>query len=134
MVTDTITEQQQLNRIKLAMHVLKKVPQWKFDMLDYETKTECGTVFCFAGHMKSCGLMKKNDTDYERATTLLLGIESYSLEWGWLFDSRWRSGDNTPEGAAARMLHLVKGLPVPDNWAEQAFGIARKTYIPEKHK
>jgi len=47
--------------------------------------------------------------------------------WSWLFSDIWKDSDNTPHGAAKRILWLIQ-FGVPMDWAKQRDGNAPLCY------
>ena len=91
----------------------------------------CGTSACAVGHAASLGELKdpdgifkdfkiqkessEQDAWYEswrEYSERVFGLNSIDDCWDWCFGSRWTSIDNTPTGAAKRIMWLItKGLP-----------------------
>ena len=102
--------------------------------VDYARKNggvdKCGAVACAVGHGPSAGILVPDH--------LILGgiyvswsgyvreffIETYgrgaeaALAFGWMFDDAWTEVDNTPKGAAKRILwlleHGIDAIPLDD--------------------
>lgn len=117
----------------LADH-LNTVKQFKFHMgafmLDDDrcevnpSRHDCGTVACAIGHGPWAGLPVENDRSWFDYSERVFGISNWA--WNWCFAADWRGVDNTPAGAAKRILHLIKhGLP--DDFFSQMRG--RSPYI-----
>lgn len=78
-----------------------------------ETYSQCGAVACALGHGIAAGIKPykkaKNWEDYSYEN---FGISVSSEEWDWCFTVFWNHVDNTPKGAAKRiMLMLESGIP-----------------------
>lgn len=121
----SVTVQQRANLRTLA-EFLPSVDPDRFDMAFYRSNgaarvpavPECGTVACAAGW----GPVALGHTD----TIEWIGdwVREHLAEgkpWWWCFSQEWTGVDNTPTGAAKRILHFLDhGLP--DDWAEQMHG------------
>lgn len=107
---------------------------------DIYTDPKCGTVACAAGHGPLYGMKKRKDeewSDYVYRVFLPLADASYdayffrSAVFDWLFSAHWSDTDNTPKGAAARILYLLdNGLP--ENAREVMLGREAKPYTRYK--
>lgn len=110
----------------LADWVEENVPQEKFDMGAYRqkldgdkypfiSKSDCGTIGCFAGWGPFVPGLEVIDEDFFDG---VLSFKSYidrvfdipiiSNIWEFLFDDIWHHYDNTVEGAVARARILIK--------------------------
>ena len=83
----------------------------------------CGTVGCAAGHGPSFGIKVKKGESWagyvERVFT-----DGDDKIYRWCFHQLWADCDNTPQGAALRILYMLDyGIP-------EDFSI----WTPEKHK
>lgn len=125
-----LNEYKEGNLRKLAAYLLKGDLMAEFNMSRYSDcpsngVTECGTVGCAVGHGPYAGIPKKKDETWEGyAYRCFLNWQNSDGDlgrgphWRWCFGGEWTYADNTPKGAAKRILWLLdKGLP--DNWAEQ---------------
>lgn len=85
---------------------------------------ECGTVCCALGHGPAAGIEPDDGQEWDEYSEKFLpkGLgDGYSREWNHLFHWGWMNVDNTPKGAAQRILELLRlGLPV--NYAAQREG------------
>lgn len=89
----------------------------EFDMATFVKTGGCGTVCCAIG-LWAC-IQRYDTTDYSKSmlkskADLLPNekIEPFSKSFEWCFDSAWKLVDNTPTGAAKRLLFmLVFGYP-----------------------
>jgi len=113
-----ITKTQRKNLLKLAAYLLKLRPTKKlgFDMDDFECETSCGTVACAAGHAPHAGIPKRFQegwSDYtDRVFFKMDSTINRRMNW-WCFEAYWARYDNTPKGAAYRILYVLKGdLPL----------------------
>lgn len=93
--------------------------------LDDTGKLDCGTVGCAIGWAPISGVdeLKIAPEDYNAYGIKSLSFEKYSIrvmglnmdveaEWDYIFSDRWSSADNSPRGAAIRILYLLaNGLP-----------------------
>ena len=118
---------------KLATHLIFK-PQEEFDMAEYRVRKEklgfglppifgkrmiCKTTACALGAAIDIpGLEPGPDDHLEEVFSWdtycerIFGVQRPSAIWSWVFDYRWEKFDNTPRGAAARIIYLLqKGVP-----------------------
>ena len=112
---------------RLAEYLLTQVPEEQFDMGKYRWHKNsdqiCGTAGCALGW--SPAIMNKRtfqkykykngrqgvDTLFETISKKYFGMDT-STEWYYLFSGTWACADNTPQGAAARILYLLDhGVP-----------------------
>lgn len=109
------------NLKKLAEY-LPTVSQPRFSMRAYARDyhgdhlepiaAECKTVGCALGYGPEAGLPPQGNEEWGDYCNRVFGLISHSAEWGWCFDQEWARVDNTPAGAAKRIMHLVEhGLP-----------------------
>ena len=123
---------------KLAEYLLTKVPEEKFDMEVYRqegnTAHICGTAGCALGwapaimspytFYKYKTGTKDLDVLFNNISMKYFGIDWYEEVWVYLFSANWVTVDNTPQGAAARILYFLDhGIPScfdgdenSDNW------------------
>ena len=104
----------------LAEYLLRPKLEARFDMASYaETfnrRTTCGTVGCAVGHGPYAGIKKLLNENWLEYTERVFVIPSGLTEATWCFSSAWALFDNTPEGAAHRILYLVKHGKPPTNF------------------
>ena len=130
-------------RLKLLADYLLALPEdyQHFDMRDWheeylrpigaylEEAPHCNTAGCAVGHAPYVqGLPKpwvnENWGDYSER---IFGMKDVDAEWKWCFDAAWEDVDNTPHGAAKRILQLIStGLP-EDSYAQMR-GVAPLSY------
>lgn len=93
------------------------------------TAGACGTIACAVGHGPAAGIP---------AVGLAEGWNGYSErvfaldhnQWVWCFDGDWMHVDDTPQGAAKRIRHLLEyGLPA--DFLEQCWGEAPYLFAQE---
>jgi len=65
----------------------------------------CGTAACAAGHGPHAGIEKDSLEYWREYIQRAFCLRSNS--WSWCFDAEWADIDNTPEGAAKRILYLL---------------------------
>jgi hypothetical protein len=140
-MTYKTTPERRANLVKLARFLYTEpIEASQFRMSCYNTHEcsavaiapGCGTAGCAVGWAVNAGIVPEPDEDHYEFScrTLIEGDdiaddieEDNAPEWLWCFDSGWGiwGGDNTPQGAAKRILWLlVNGLPY--NWKCQANG------------
>lgn len=94
----------------------------------------CGTAGCAAGWGPFSGIPELRPQDstvkpanggiywmaYTRTTFGITDAEEghEQWHWDWCFDAAWTDYDNTPKGAAIRILLLTGELTVPDHFFE----------------
>lgn len=120
---------------KLASYLLQPELKAKFDMIAYsdwqhdDESTECGTVGCAAGHGPYAGIEKLSTESWQEYTVRVFGLKNTgytntviitSGEWSWCFHPNWEEIDNTPSGAAKRILWLLK-YGMPNDWKDMIY-------------
>lgn len=128
----------------------QKLLNSRFDMSDYLTplkygeatsagpsrfsgeciaKAYCGTAACAVGHaLAATGIRGEPDEGWGGYTARVLGEEASNMYWyHWAFSAAWARFDNTPEGAAFRILYALKyGVPFDQcNDVQSAFYSSR---------
>lgn len=107
------------NLLQLALYLLRQKPT-NFDMKQYCTlpsggtlfyvpdHKQCGTVGCAVGHGPDAGIPSLPGESWRAyCQRQLLPIEQHSA-WLWCFSDTWASVDNTPAGAALRILYYLR--------------------------
>ena len=91
--------------------------------------SSCNTAGCAVGHAPYVqGLPKPfDDENWWDYSERIFGMEDVDTEWDWCFDSAWENVDNTPHGAAKRILQLIS-TGLPEDAYEQMDGIAPLSY------
>ena len=130
-------------RLKLLADYLLALPEdyQHFDMgnwhEDYdcpidaylEEASHCNTAGCAVGHAPYVqGLPEPyGNENWWEYSERIFEMEWESDEWEWCFESAWEDVDNTPHGAAKRILQLIStGLP-EDSYAQMR-GVAPLSY------
>lgn len=126
-----LSQEHENNLRKLAAHLMtvKAKPTKNnvgFDMFNfrqplYNNKgNECGTVCCAAGHGPQAGILKHKDESWIGYINRVFGICFIQNYWNFLFCLEWAYVDNTPKGAAKRIIYLLENglLPAWDFNAE----------------
>ena len=116
-----ITEEQRDNLKKLADYLLSGNLRAEFDIGRFadsfnQTQTNCGTVGCAIGHGPDAGIVKWKNEDWVKYSFRNFGSEYDPFQedelFDWCFSSDWENIDNTPDGAAKRILYMLeKGIP-----------------------
>ena len=129
--------------LKLLAHYLLALPEdyQHFDMgvfsdvdllpidVILSEQPSCNTAGCAVGHAPYVqGLPKPYDEEeWEEYSERIFEMEWESDEWEWCFGSEWEHVDNTPHGAAKRILQLIS-TGLPEDACEQMEGIAPLSY------
>jgi hypothetical protein len=105
-----VTEEHLNNLEKLAAYLKGGTLRAAFNMKNYSDDThingsECGTVGCAVGHGPFLGFEKKPGENWTSYSYRVFGL--VKEDWMYAFGAQWYLTDNTPEGAAARILELV---------------------------
>lgn len=123
------------NLKKLADYLLSGNLKSEFNMLHYADennngsneigKLTCGVVGCAVGHGPYAGIEKHSYECWDSYVIRVFGAESAMFSW--CFSSDWTGVDNTPEGAAKRILYTLEhGVPL--DYYEQQRGDAPLCY------
>ena len=78
---------------------------------------KCGTVACAAGHGPSAGITPNPREGWDSYIQRVFRINEFGEWWSWAFDSSWQEFDNTPHGAALRILYMLD-FGVPEKYTE----------------
>lgn len=105
------------NLVKLARHLWDKVSQEQFDMGAYSRSSllphedHCGSVGCAVGYGPRAGIPSvSSDLGWGDYTVRCL-TDDVDVD-NWCFCGGWQDEDNTPRGAAKRILWaLLHGVP-----------------------
>lgn len=126
------------NLLKLATYLLSDDPSkakfhmafFTIDALPSEMQTDCGAVGCAIGHGPYAGIPKLLGESWDGYCIRVFDISPASGIWLYLFSSAWAEIDNTSEGAAKRILHVIRHGK-PSDWFRQCSGTAKLTYKNE---
>lgn len=122
-----MTQEQRDNLKKLAVYLLSDNLKADFDMKNFAPYSspydaECGTVGCAVGHGPYAGIQKKPGENWTGYAIRAFGLNpfDYRTAFIWLFGSPWRWIDNTPSGAAKRIIFFLLNdcptdFPAPDD-------------------
>jgi hypothetical protein len=125
---NVITDEQEANLRKGAEGLMNLPPDRPFDMKAYRGDNgspgdvhDCGTAGCAMGYFPTWIPAISGEICWYQYEVRVTGL---ALDpWLWCFDLDWSLIDNTPQGAARRILYLLdNGLP--DNWRKQMRGDA----------
>lgn len=137
------------NLKKLATYLLSGKLKADFDMRyfsnDISISTRagiydptCGSIGCAIGHGPYAGI-PKIDEAWDEYAERVFGVESHPScpthrIFGWLFGSKWTDIDNTPEGAAKRIIYYLKheDIPYTENLHDTA--IYKNLYLADLEK
>lgn len=131
-LANVITDEQEANLRKGAEGLMNLPSERPFDMKLYRgdggkpsDPHDCETVGCALGYFPMWIPAQEGEkrwNDYEARATGL-GLSYGGSAWIWCFGMDWAGIDNTPQGAARRILHMLdNGLP--DDWWGQMQGDA----------
>lgn len=143
-----LTRNRRANFEKLARYLLKTYPRNSeypsFRMESFYTTigslwltdSECNTAACALGHGPAAGIgrmsMKPSHLfdnfrwhAYSDRHFINSAVEH---AWRWCFSSDWEGVDDTPRGAAKRILYMLK-YGVPENYERQISGYERLSYL-----
>jgi hypothetical protein len=127
---ETITAAQENNLRRLAVHLANLPNDYEnFNMRCYAFDgrksvdpeylvagdTQCGTVSCAAGHGPQIGIEALPGEEWTDYIGRAFGAHSHNDDgiWDWCFSSSWADADNTPLGAAQRIVHMLASESVP---------------------
>ena len=113
--------------VKLANYLLEGAQRAAFDMSYFHTPdgkdeyvTDCGTAGCAVGHGPYAGIPKHANEGWWDYSYRAFGVTE-GRAWDWCFSGHWHHYDNTPRGAARRILCLVENGAPPAEWDHEAF-------------
>ena len=119
------------NLTKLANYLLQGAVRAKFDMSYFHTTddedyhvTDCGTAGCAIGHGPYAGIPKLAHEGWWDYSYRAFGVTE-DRAWDWCFNVGWYYHDNTPQGAARRIMYLVDHGAPPADWHHEAFIYSR---------
>lgn len=116
-----------IENLKILSTFLLTVEPAGFDMLTYARlgdegdipllAHECKTAGCAVGWAPAAGIPPlPSENDWADYSERVFGLKCGSIAWQWCFGSSWAYIDNTPQGAAKRINHLIEhGVPA-DGW------------------
>lgn len=131
---EEITNLQERNLRKLADFLLNLETRYKhFDMqfymreingkslthnifdrakkIDEVLKTHCNSVACAVGHGPTAGISIKEYESWQNYCNRCFTRNNY-IFFEWCFGSKWKNIDNTPTGAALRIIYALEfGVP-----------------------
>lgn len=99
------------------------------------TRPPCGSVACAVGLTPFAGIRKLKAESFNEYCLRVFGVDADNVapEFQWCFASGWSGIDNTPNGAAKRIQHLLdKGIP--KKWRGYPNDNAKKLYARTKVK
>lgn len=109
------------NLEKLATYLESGGLKADFDMVSFAhvhtaTPHYCGSVGCAVGHGPYAGIPKLAGELWAVYARRVFGLDDAQEEY--CFDAGWVDYDNTPEGAAARIRHVIAGKTFGVPWHE----------------
>lgn len=94
-------------------------------------KYECGTVACAVGHGPGAGIAPMaDDCTWQRYAARVFGADRLmdDIVHGWCFDGAWTVLDNSPTGAAQRIVYMLQH-GVPEDFTTAVY-VYRDTHVP----
>lgn len=130
-----LSPEHESNLRRLAAYLLGEELQAEFDMDDFSKnydieETNCGSAGCAIGHGPYAGIPKRGNelwVEYSDRALMSREVRTDTKCWYWCFSGDWKHTDNTPIGAARRILWML-GNGVPDEWQGQMYGNAPLCY------
>jgi hypothetical protein len=142
-----LTVEQEANYVRLARHLVisSQSPEWDANLFDmtyiaYDLITgedvapervadHIGPLLCGAlGHGPRAGIAALAAEGWRAYQTRILAAEIDSPLEDWLLSFSWRKTDNSPIGAAMRLMYVLD-YGVPIDWLDIVEGRARSDYL-----
>lgn len=129
-----LSEFQRGNLRRLAAF-LSRLPAETFDMEVFcdisrvTAQKHCGTVGCAVGYGPNAGIACLTGESWVQYGDRVF-VSFKSDDWDWMFNGQWSGIDNTPVGAAKRILFYTR-RGIPFDWSEQMTGDAPLSYLNE---
>jgi len=98
---------------------LRKDDRYIYMVADANIIGDCGTVACAVGHGPTAGIAATDYENWDDYSDRVFDLSS--TEWSWCFSSSWSTTDNTHQGAAKRIRHMLEH-GAPDDAVQQMFG------------
>lgn len=120
------TEAERELLIKIAENA-RTIPQEQFSMGQYNMEGKSCSIGYFC-----CVILglEENDCDNwmrQKLPSIFNNFDTYNKFHAWMFSIHWTESDDTPTGAADRIIYLLtNGLP--KNWEKQMKGIEELCY------
>lgn len=76
----------------------------------------CETASCAIGWGPSAGILPTDADKHWISYSNNHFVQSSTMEWYWMFSSEWKDHDNSPRGAAKRILWLLEKGKVPEEY------------------
>lgn len=89
---------------------------------------DCNSVGCALGWSPDIVTPALKGESYYGYGLRVFGMSQFNAEWHWCFHASWERADNTPEGAAKRILYMLDN-GVPPDAQEQRLGRAPLCYV-----
>ncbi len=132
-----LSDENKNNFKTLATYLLNLKDTSSFDMGRFSCGTfdgTCGSLGCAVGHATRCIRKIKTTETWCEFQKSLFGVNTHldvniqnRVAWVWCFSNNWKGTDNSPYGAARRILWMLKN-GVPGDWNEQMNGRADLCY------
>lgn len=130
------------NLRKLANYLLNLPEDYKhFHMGDYltlegsyysarrakEIINYCGTAGCAIGHAPLIKGLEAGNEYWSEYTSRVFGVDEFKdARWRWAFHPDWSAVDNTPQGAALRILYMLD-FDVPKRFGYSSQSVKKYT-------
>ncbi len=124
-----LTREQVENYIRLARHLViaSSEPPWDPTLFDMgETAIDMATGAL--GHAPRAGIAAAAGETWQSYAARCFAAEFDSPHEGWLFSRRWSTTDNTPTGAALRLMYVLD-YGVPFDWESIIEGHTPSDYM-----
>ena len=89
-------------------------------------RTNCGSCGCAVGHAPYAGIAKQRGEDWSEFSARVFNL--VEEQWAWCFSADWSDIDNSPEGAAKRILTMLEN-DLPTDWHRQLDDEAPLSYL-----
>lgn len=100
---------------------VRRTPNQVNSLIEQDCHT-CGTVACALGHGPLAGI-PAYEVDWERYA--LRVFINNNREFSWCFSGCWMAIDNTPQGAAKRIMYMLEhGVPLKYNYTTSYYEVS----------
>jgi hypothetical protein len=101
---------------------------------DLDKFNSCEICHCALGKAIGAGFKPiRKDRGWRDYCLRVFDIGFHSPEYSWCFGEEWKKSDNTPQGAAARIMYMLEN-GIPDDWVNQTKDLNHFMNIYENYK